>query len=152
MRVYLVLTSPSSITIVSILRLNSLVLFARSPNPSWDLFDVSVWSTLEINIGIVCVCMPTLRVLLSHLFPKLLSLTTTPKNQYSSGNRTRVTNGRISRRSVLSAPAAVKTNPSIMRSYEYTTTYSDNDQINLVPMDDFDDIGVVHKAAVDGHR
>lgn len=41
------------VTIVSILRLRSLVHFAQSSNASWEFYDVSVWSTIEICVGII---------------------------------------------------------------------------------------------------
>jgi hypothetical protein len=36
---------------------------------------VSVWSTVEINVGMICACMPSLRLLLVRLFPKMLGST-----------------------------------------------------------------------------
>ncbi|KAH6854782.1 CFEM domain-containing protein [Chaetomium sp. MPI-CAGE-AT-0009] len=59
------------VTVVSIIRLQSLVTFAKSSNATWDNFPVSLWSTVEINVGIMCTCMPTLRLLLVRLFPAL---------------------------------------------------------------------------------
>jgi hypothetical protein len=41
------------VTIVSILRLQALVHFAASSNASWEFYDVSVWSTIEICVGIM---------------------------------------------------------------------------------------------------
>lgn len=41
------------VTIVSILRLQSLVNFAKSSNASWEFYSVSVWSTVEICVGIM---------------------------------------------------------------------------------------------------
>jgi hypothetical protein len=41
------------VTIVSILRLQSLVHFAQSSNASWEFYSVSVWSTIEICVGIM---------------------------------------------------------------------------------------------------
>jgi hypothetical protein len=41
------------VTIVSILRLQALVHFARSKNLSWDFFDVSIWSTVELGVGVI---------------------------------------------------------------------------------------------------
>jgi hypothetical protein len=60
-----------SVTIVSIVRLQALVTFAESSNATWDNFPVSLWSTVEINVGIMCTCMPTLRLILVRLFPAL---------------------------------------------------------------------------------
>ncbi|WZH45765.1 CFEM domain-containing protein [Fusarium acuminatum] len=58
-------------TIVSIIRLQYLVNFGFSENPTYDETDISIWSTVEIHIGIICVSMPALRVLLIRLFPAL---------------------------------------------------------------------------------
>jgi hypothetical protein len=41
------------VTVVSILRLQALVHFAASSNASWEFYDVSVWSTIEITVGIM---------------------------------------------------------------------------------------------------
>ncbi|KAF3764025.1 hypothetical protein M406DRAFT_51480, partial [Cryphonectria parasitica EP155] len=57
------------VTVVSVIRLSSLVTFAKSDNPTWDNYDVSIWSSVEINVGIICACMPTLRLLLVRVFP-----------------------------------------------------------------------------------
>ncbi|KAK3937758.1 hypothetical protein QBC46DRAFT_356410 [Diplogelasinospora grovesii] len=59
------------VTIVSIVRLQSLVKFANSSNPTWDNVDVTIWSTVEINVGIMCACLPTFRQLLVWMFPTL---------------------------------------------------------------------------------
>ena len=46
-----------SVTVVSILRLRSLVTFeSHSTNPTWEYLEVSKWSTIEINVGIICTC------------------------------------------------------------------------------------------------
>ncbi|KAK4155837.1 hypothetical protein C8A00DRAFT_13162 [Chaetomidium leptoderma] len=59
------------VTIVSIIRLQALVVFAQSHNATWDNYPVLLWSTVEINVGIMCTCMPTLRLMLVRFFPKL---------------------------------------------------------------------------------
>lgn len=60
-----------SVTVVSILRLQALKSSTGSFNFTWDLFDVGLWSTVEVNIGVICVCLPSLRLLLVRLYPKL---------------------------------------------------------------------------------
>lgn len=60
---------------VSILRLQSLVDFAKSHNPTWEQYDVANWSTIEINVGIICACMPALRLVLVRFFPRILGST-----------------------------------------------------------------------------
>ncbi|KAF2681989.1 hypothetical protein K458DRAFT_343059 [Lentithecium fluviatile CBS 122367] len=91
------------VTVVSIIRLQSLIHFANSTNPTWDQVDVSNWSTIEINVGIMCACMPALRVILVHAFPKLMGTTRTPTNQYyahtpsKSGNISSAVGSRMGR-------------------------------------------------------
>ncbi|KZL76211.1 CFEM domain-containing protein [Colletotrichum tofieldiae] len=59
------------VTIISILRLQSLVRFAKSMNPTWDQFDIAFWTCLEVPTGIICCCMPAIRLILIKVFPKL---------------------------------------------------------------------------------
>ncbi|KAF2705047.1 hypothetical protein K504DRAFT_506519 [Pleomassaria siparia CBS 279.74] len=75
------------VTVVSILRLQSLVTFATSHNPTWDQWDVSNWSTIELNVGIVCACMPSMRVILVRLFPKILGSTANSSYRQKYGSR-----------------------------------------------------------------
>ncbi|KAH6669719.1 CFEM domain-containing protein [Plectosphaerella plurivora] len=63
------------VTVVSILRLQSLVAFATSHNPTWDQYAVANWSTIEINVGIICACMPAMRLVLVRIFPRILGST-----------------------------------------------------------------------------
>ncbi|KAI1877994.1 uncharacterized protein JN550_000176 [Neoarthrinium moseri] len=57
------------VTLVSILRLRSLIEFGSTKNVTQDYVEVGYWSTIEISIGIVCACMPAIRALLSKVFP-----------------------------------------------------------------------------------
>lgn len=76
-----------SVTVVSIVRLQSLVSFANSSNPSWDNLMVSQWSTIEVNVGIICACMPTLRLILLRIFPALSSTTRNYGTDHSFGGK-----------------------------------------------------------------
>lgn len=60
---------------MSILRLQSLVDFAKSHNATWEQYEVANWSTIEINVGIICACMPALRLVLVRAFPRILGST-----------------------------------------------------------------------------
>jgi len=60
---------PTSVTIVSIIRVKALVSVSTSENVTWDNYPAMLWSRLEINCGIICICMPTLRLVLVRLFP-----------------------------------------------------------------------------------
>ncbi len=53
------------------IRVKALITLGTSDNFTWDNYPVSLWSTLEINCGIICICMPTLRLLLVRFFPSL---------------------------------------------------------------------------------
>lgn len=59
------------VIIISALRLYSLAHFAKSQNITWDYFEAGYWSLLEIDVSIICGCMPAHRLLLSRLWPKV---------------------------------------------------------------------------------
>ncbi|EFX04979.1 integral membrane protein [Grosmannia clavigera kw1407] len=59
------------VTVVSILRLRSLVSFSKSSNPTWENSEVSNWSTIEVCVGIICTCMPSLRLILARISPSV---------------------------------------------------------------------------------
>lgn len=73
------------VTVVSILRLQSLVNFAKGHNATWDFYDVSLWSTVEICVGIMCACLPNIRLLLVRLFPVLSSSSYARSNNRRTG-------------------------------------------------------------------
>ncbi|KUI55538.1 hypothetical protein VP1G_02965 [Cytospora mali] len=73
------------VTVISIVRLQSLITFANSSNATWDNLPVSLWSTIEINVGIICACMPTMRLLLLKMFPKLSSTYRNMSGYYAGG-------------------------------------------------------------------
>jgi hypothetical protein len=39
---------------------------------TWDYFEVSIWSSVEITVGIICACMPTIRQALTKIFPGIM--------------------------------------------------------------------------------
>lgn len=66
---------------VSILRLQSLYVISRAKDVTWANPLAAIWSSVEINTGILCSCLPTLRSCVARLFPKLLgSLRGSPNN------------------------------------------------------------------------
>ncbi|KHN95538.1 CFEM domain-containing protein [Metarhizium album ARSEF 1941] len=58
------------VTIVSMLRLKSLVYFGNSYNPTWDQWSVVFWSTIEVSVAFICACMPALRLVLVRMYPR----------------------------------------------------------------------------------
>ncbi|KAF4462074.1 integral membrane PTH11 [Fusarium albosuccineum] len=82
-----------SFTIVSILRLRSLLQYrSDSKNPTWEFLEAARWSVIETNVGIMCACMPSLRLLLARMSPKLFGSTVQPRNS-GPASRTRPTHG-----------------------------------------------------------
>lgn len=153
---------PLSVTIVSIVRLHALVTFVTSHNPTWDNFPVSLWSTVEINVGILCTCMPTLRLLLIRLFPGMGAGSSYGNRGYYSGNSRgdgKVSSNRAAQRlrasgnltstsnhniienvapnSSVDTVSADKKPAGIVRQQVFTVQY-DDDETSLVRMRDLD--------------
>jgi len=57
--------------IISILRLESLLTFLHNTDISWNNPLAAIWSSVEVNTGILCSCLPTLKALVSRLFPRV---------------------------------------------------------------------------------
>lgn len=72
------------VTIVSVLRLQSLIYFANSKNPTWDQWIVGWWSTIEVNVGMICTCLPTVRLILVRVYPRVFS-TNASRNKSIAG-------------------------------------------------------------------
>ena len=52
-------------TIASVIRLQSLRIFTLSNDPFYDSLPINTWSMVEVNIGILCASIPTLKPLVS---------------------------------------------------------------------------------------
>ncbi|KAI1658361.1 hypothetical protein F4813DRAFT_46919 [Daldinia decipiens] len=63
------------ITIVSVVRLYSLIRFGNTQNLTQDYVETGYWSTIEVPVGIACACMPAVRSLFSLALPKLFGTT-----------------------------------------------------------------------------
>jgi hypothetical protein len=59
--------------IVSLLRLQSLYAVSVSKDISWDNPMAALWSNLEVQIGIICSCLPTLKSSLTRFFPRIFA-------------------------------------------------------------------------------
>ncbi|KAK7432914.1 hypothetical protein QQZ08_000385 [Neonectria magnoliae] len=138
------------VTIVSILRLQALVHFGVSSNKTWEFYNVSVWSTIEILVGIMCACLPTMRMVLVKLFPVLGGSTQRSRGnnyyQYGSGVRSKTagTHGRTTGTVTSDRPnSGQETDGSgIVFQKTYAVQYSDSDEIGLVNIINSDPKGV----------
>ncbi|KAF2013598.1 hypothetical protein BU24DRAFT_312480, partial [Aaosphaeria arxii CBS 175.79] len=56
-------------SLASVLRLHALYIVAKSKDITWDNPGTATWSAMELNIGIICASLPTLRAFLVKFFP-----------------------------------------------------------------------------------
>jgi hypothetical protein len=78
--------------IVSILRLHGLYAVTISTDVTYDNSPAVTWSSVELNVGIMCACVPALRPVISAVFPKLLSTTQrggTASNPFQASSHSR---------------------------------------------------------------
>lgn len=66
--------------ISSILRLRTLYIATKSKDPTWDKTDAVYWTAVELNTGIICASMTTLRPLVSRMLPGVFSTNKSSKN------------------------------------------------------------------------
>jgi hypothetical protein len=71
--------------VISIIRLRSLVGLASTHNVTHDYFDVSIWSSVEVTVGIICACMPTVRQALARVLPSVFGGSSV-KHYYNSNS------------------------------------------------------------------
>jgi hypothetical protein len=48
-------------------------------DPTWDAAGTVSWSVIEVNMGIICSCLVTLRPLATKLFPKVFQWNPRPQ-------------------------------------------------------------------------
>ncbi|KAI1874878.1 hypothetical protein JX265_003564 [Neoarthrinium moseri] len=70
------------VTIVSILRLHSLVSFGNTTNLTQDYVVVGVWTTVEVPVGILCACLPAVRTILKVYYPAVFGSTRPSRSKY----------------------------------------------------------------------
>ncbi|GKT55941.1 integral membrane protein [Colletotrichum tofieldiae] len=59
--------------IISAFRIKTLRVAAQTEDPYWDNVDAATWSFLEVTIGILAACLPTLRPIFVTLLPRLFN-------------------------------------------------------------------------------
>ena len=92
------------------------------------------WSNIEINVGIMCACMPSLRVILVRMFPKVLG-TTKGASQGHYGSRSRELEGA----SVVSGKKQ-NSHPdphTITYTKSFAVQHGESDETSLVQLADF---------------
>ncbi|KAL2846401.1 hypothetical protein BJY01DRAFT_234642 [Aspergillus pseudoustus] len=75
------------VTIVSVIRLESLIVFASTTNLTWDYVQLGYWSTIEIHVGVICACLPAVRALFRRIWPRMFGDTAPGGASKSSRSR-----------------------------------------------------------------
>ncbi|KAF8846925.1 hypothetical protein BDZ45DRAFT_682215 [Acephala macrosclerotiorum] len=70
------------VCLVSVLRLHALYIVSISTDITYDNVDAAIWSIIEVNVGIICASLPTIKPLISCLFPGLLGSTRSRQGTY----------------------------------------------------------------------
>ncbi|RSL58435.1 hypothetical protein CEP54_007771 [Fusarium duplospermum] len=132
------------VTVVSMIRFKSLVNFGKSMNKTWELYNVSVWSTIETTVGIMCACLPTIRAVLVKIFP-ILSPSSTQRSKSNQHCEKRNSLPPMASRMGAQAVATASTDrptydeenyvetPGIIFHKTYGVRYSESDEARLVP-------------------
>ncbi|KAG6035474.1 hypothetical protein E4U41_006077 [Claviceps citrina] len=58
------------VTIISMLRLNTMKTYNHTTNPTWDEWSPVFWSAVEICTGFICTSLPTVRLILIRIAPR----------------------------------------------------------------------------------
>lgn len=103
--------------------------------------NVSNWSFIEINVGVVCACMPTIRLALVRCFRVFRETTVRSRTGYNSHNkelyhRQASTRGNASRAVATSDGERPISPHGVLCQKSFAVEYSQEDDVNLVPMRD----------------
>ncbi|KAL4911449.1 hypothetical protein BDW74DRAFT_142929 [Aspergillus multicolor] len=97
------------VTFISIFRCVSLIQFDIFDNPTKNIVNISIWSVVEVDLSIICACMPGIRAFISHIHGLIYGV---PSSQsygygygYSSGPRGGAASGTGK---LVPAPSAVR--------------------------------------------
>jgi hypothetical protein len=85
-RIFIMFSFGLVVTIISALRLQTLIAFFNSNNPTYNLFGAALWSSLETFIGIICACLPAAKVFFFRIAPKWLGLSTLGSGGATAGS------------------------------------------------------------------
>ncbi|KAH7131876.1 hypothetical protein B0J11DRAFT_565468 [Dendryphion nanum] len=72
-------------SLASVLRLHALYIVVISEDITWDNPGTATWSAMELNIGIICASLPTLRAFLARYFPSTFTLSMLSQTSEASG-------------------------------------------------------------------
>ncbi|CAN9087251.1 unnamed protein product [Alternaria alternata] len=118
------------VIIISVIRLESLIHFSNTQNITWDYVDAGLWSLIEIDVSIICGCMPAHRMLIAKFWPKITSTFASSRNTSTKGTSN-------------SKGSKFSTNNSTTGGQEKSVRLSikpkAGDEGQFIPLDDMDD-------------
>ena len=79
------LMTTDSVCFISVIRTVILNTLLYVEDQTWEMTVIANWSTVEVNIAIVCGCMPTLKPLLSKVFGPVVDRVL-PKGHHELGD------------------------------------------------------------------
>ncbi|KAK3290916.1 uncharacterized protein B0H64DRAFT_49549 [Chaetomium fimeti] len=62
----------AAVMIISLVRLKTIDEFTRTGNPTKDIVQVCLWSSIELDVGVICPCLPSFRLLLRRMLPHVV--------------------------------------------------------------------------------
>jgi hypothetical protein len=70
------------VTFCSVARLHTIAEFGNTTNPTYDYQFLAIWSLVEIDMGVICACMPGMAGLLKRIWPRILGSTARSGHSY----------------------------------------------------------------------
>jgi hypothetical protein len=65
------------IVTASVVRVVRLSILLHTQDPAWASYDITIWSSVEVNIGIICASVPATKPLLATFMPPFMTRLTT---------------------------------------------------------------------------
>ncbi|KAK6202235.1 hypothetical protein LQW54_008948 [Pestalotiopsis sp. IQ-011] len=60
----------SFVVLAACFRLVHILQFSKSSNPTWDYTTPVIWTSLEVKVTVIVLCMPTIRLVILHMWPE----------------------------------------------------------------------------------
>ncbi|KAK8051621.1 hypothetical protein PG993_003006 [Apiospora rasikravindrae] len=74
------------VTVISIVRLQSLIMFSKSVNFTWDGRKAGSWSLIELYVAIICTCLPVIRIMVMALGARLFGWNNSMTTRYGGSS------------------------------------------------------------------
>lgn len=74
------------VTICSAVRLQYLVQWGASRNPTWDYTQIAIWSAIEGNLSVICACLPAMAGPIKRAWQRTLGSRLSSRNSQKPGD------------------------------------------------------------------